>query len=229
VKTVGVLGGMGPAATLDFMAKLLAATHAKSDQDHVHLLVDLNPQVENRNEALAGIGPSPEASLVAMAQGLERGGAQALVIVCNSAHAWADPIRAATSIPLIDLIEKTGDAVLRDAPEAKRVGLLAASAALDAQLYQKALIARGVEPVVLEGADRDRFMKLLYKLKAGETGPAERTEMRALAQLLMDRGATAVVSACTEVPLVLAQADLPFPLIDSTNVLVAETLAFAKG
>ena len=220
---------MGPAATLDFLTKLQAATPAASDQDHVPLLIDLNPQVENRNDALAGTGPSPEATLVVMAEGLERGGAEALVIVCNSAHAWADAIRAATSIPLIDLVQETADAVLRDAPGAKRVGLLAAAAALDAELYQKALAARGIEPLVLEGPDRARFMALLYRLKGGQTGASERAEMRALAQLLTDRGATAIVSACTEVPLVLTAADLPVPLIDSTEVLVAETIAFARG
>jgi aspartate racemase len=229
MRTVGVLGGMGPAATLDFMAKLQAATGAQRDQDHVPLLVDLNPQVPDRNAALRGEGPSPEPVLVAMARRLEAAGADGLVIVCNSAHAWAGAIQAAVSIPLLHLVEKSADAVRRDAPGADRVGLLAASAALDAQLYQEALAARGVEPLTLEGEDRARFMALLYRIKAGAAGPDERAEMAALAQVLIGRGAQAILSGCTEAPIVLAPGDVPVPLIDSTAVLVAETLRFARA
>ena len=228
MRTVGVLGGMGPAATLDFLTKLQAATGAQRDQDHVRTIVDINPHVPNRNEALADDGPSPAPTLIAMAQGLERAGAEGLVIACNSAHAWADDIAAAVSIPLINLVDATADAVLVDAGGALHVGLLAATACLDADLYQNALAARGVQAITLDDAGRSRFMSLLYRIKAGETGEAARREMHALAFELIDAGAKAVVSACTEVPLVLKAGDLPVPIVDSTDVLVAETLAFAR-
>ncbi|CAN5145923.1 amino acid racemase [soil metagenome] len=226
MKTIGVLGGMGPAATLDFLSRLQAATGAKRDQDHVHVLVDLNPQVLDRNAALRGEGPSPEGDLVAMAQGLERQGAAALVMVCNSAHAWAKPVQSAVSVPLIDLIAETADAVA--ALGVKRAGVLAASAALDAGLYQVALAERGIEPLTLSGDDLAAFMTLLYRIKAGATGEAERAEMLNLAAVLIAAGAEAVVSGCTEVPLVLSAADLSVPLVNSTQVLVERTLAFAR-
>ena len=227
MKTIGVLGGMGPAATLDFLTRLQAATGAKRDQDHVHVLVDLNPQVLDRNAALRGEGPSPEGDLVAMAQGLERQGADALVMVCNSAHAWAGAVQGAVGVPLIDLIAETADETA--ALGVKRAGVLAASAALQAGLYQTALAIRGVEPLVLSNEDLAAFMTLLYRIKGGATGEPERAEMRRLADLLVAGGAQAVVSGCTEVPLVLSAADLSTPFIDSTDVLVRRTLAFARG
>lgn len=229
MRRVGVLGGMGPAATVDFMARLQAATRGARDQDHVPLIVDLNPQVPNRNDALAGEGPSPEPVLVDMAQRLETAGAEALVIVCNSAHAWADAVQAAVEIPLLNLVDLTADAVREASPGVMHVGLLAASACLDAELYENALAARGVTALVLEDEEREAFMALLYRIKSGDTGAETKAEMHRLAFTLIDRGATLMVSACTEAPLVLGAHDLPVPLIDSTQVLVDATLEFARG
>jgi hypothetical protein len=84
-KILGVLGGMGPAATLDFLAKLQTATPTKREQDHLRVLVDINPKVPDRNAGDADPGPV----LAAMAAGLRDGGAQVLAIACNTAHAYA--------------------------------------------------------------------------------------------------------------------------------------------
>ena len=228
-RTVGVLGGMGPAATLDFLAKLQRATPAVRDQDHVRVLVDLNPQVPDRNAALAGTGPSPGPVLAQMAAGLETAGAEALVMVCNSAHAFADDIRGALQrAPLISLVEETVLAVRRTDPKVRRVGVLAANACVDAQLYQAAFAAVGMDVIAPSGALRTHFMALLYRIKAGDVGGAARSEMRAIAEALLSEGAELIVSACTEVPLVLNAGDLARPLVDSTDVLVAATLAFAR-
>ena len=228
-RTLGVLGGMGPAATLDFLAKLQRATPAVVDQDHLRVLVDLNPKVPDRNAALAGTGRSPGPVLAAMAAGLERAGADGLVMVCNSAHAFTGDIRAALiRTPLIGIIEQTVTAVRREHPQVRRVGLLAAAACLDARLYQDAFEAAGVAVTAPEGELRARFMALLYRIKAAELGSAARADMAAIAQTLIDQGAELIVSGCTEVPLVLGSADLQAPLVDSTDVLVAAALAFAR-
>jgi len=95
--TAGVLGGMGPAATVDFMAKVYAADPATVEQDRVRLIVDCDPGVLDRNAAVRGEGPSPGPSLAAMAKGLVGAGADFLVIACNTAHAWTAEIEAAVS------------------------------------------------------------------------------------------------------------------------------------
>ncbi len=229
-RILGVLGGMGPAATLDFLAKLQRATPAVADQDHLRVLVDLNPKVPDRNAALAGSGPSPGPMLAAMAAGLEASGAEGLVMVCNSAHAFAPDICAALrSATLISLIDETVAAMRRGHPGVRRIGLLAASACLDARLYQDAFQAEGVAVIAPEGELRARFMALLYRIKAGEVGAAARADMQAIAETLVARGAELIVSGCTEVPLVLGAGHLSAPLVDSTDVLVAAALAFARG
>ena len=225
-RTAGVLGGLGPAATLDFFAKVLAATPAGRDQDHLRLLIDNNPVVPCRNASLAGEGPSPGPALASMAAGLERAGADFLVMVCNTAHAWEADIRAATTLPFISLIDETAAAVRRLRPDLRTVGLLAAAGCRDAGLYQRVFEADGVR--VIE-PDRAGFMALIGRIKAGDAGEEVRAGMRKLAQELVDGGAELIVAGCTEVPIVLSPHDLAVPLVSSTDVLVERTIAYARG
>jgi len=228
-KTVGVLGGMGPAATLDFFARTLAAAHATRDQDHIRLIIDCNPSVPDRNEAVAGKGPSPAPVLQEMARGLEAAGAELLVMPCNAAHAFLDDIKSATSLPVISIIEVTVEAARRALPRAKRIGVLASSGATDAKLYQTAFAPLGVEALVPEGAARERFMTTLYRIKGGDLCAEVRTHMRDVANDLIADGAEAVIAGCTEVPLVLNAADIRAPLINSTECLVEAAIAAARG
>lgn len=227
--TVGVLGGMGPDATLDFFAKLLSATPAARDQDRLRILIDNDPRVPNRNEAAAGTGPSPAPMLVRMARGLEQAGAEILAMPCNAAHAYQADIRAAVSIPFVSIIEETVAETLRALPGAEKVGVLAAAGCLDARLYSDAFGKRGVEVLEPAGEGREAFMELLYRIKSGERGDEVPSRMRRLAQGFIEAGAEAIVAGCTEVPLVLSQEDLERPLINSTDVLVAATADFATG
>lgn len=232
--TVGVLGGLGPEATLDFFAKVLAATPARSDQEHLHLIIDDDPGVPDRNDAVAGRGPSPAPQLAAMARRLEAAGADFLVMVCNAAHAFQDAIEDAVAIPFVSIVDETVGAALARVPGARRVGVLAAEGALDAGLYQRALDARGAEALVPEGEDRALFMELMYAVKAGDKGEGARSGMLALARRLQRAGAEALIAGCTEVPLVLTQqalgaAGLALPLVASTDALVAATVAIALG
>ncbi len=227
-KIVGVLGGMGPAATLDFFARVLALTPAKTDQDHIRLIIDSNAQVPNRNAAIAGTGPSPGPVLAEMARGLKRAGAELLVMPCNAAHAFLDEVRQATDLPVISIIDVTVAETLRRRANVKRIGLLAAEGCINAGLYQRAFAAHGVD-VVLPDADlRTRFMGALSRIKQGDLGDAEKADMRTVANALISNGAEAIVAGCTEVPLVLSDGDVAVPLISSTDCLALATIAAAR-
>lgn len=227
-RIVGVLGGMGPAATTQFIARVQALTPAKSDQDHLRLIVDCNPHVPDRNAAAKAGGPSPAQVLAAMARGLQTAGAQMLAMPCNAAHAYAGDIAKAVSIPFLNLIEAVADEACALA-EGRPIGLLAADACLEAGLYQDAFARREASLLIPSQAEEAAFMALLYRIKAGDLGPAARADMRALAQSLLDRGAGVIVAGCTEVPLVLRPDDLPVPLADSIEILAARTVAAAKA
>ncbi|MBT4522773.1 MAG: amino acid racemase, partial [Halieaceae bacterium] len=130
-RTVGVLGGLGPNATVDFMARVVAATEAECDQEHIRMLVDHNPTVPNRHDAIAGNTPSVGPCLAAMAAGLEFSGADFLVMVCNTAHAYGEDICAAVKIPFISIIDETVRGL--DNYGATGVGIMAAEGCLQAE------------------------------------------------------------------------------------------------
>jgi len=209
-KTLGVLGGMGPAATLDFLAKLQAATPVSREQDHLRVLVDINPKVPDRNNSYDAAGPV----LAEMAVGLRDAGAKVLAIACNTAHAYADQVRA-SGLPLVDLIETAGLAAL--ALGAERVGVLGTNGAL--ALYRRTFSHQALEAVTLDDHEQVEFMALLYRIKHGELGPESRETMAALAHRLVGKGAQVVVAGCTEVPLVMGAGDLSVPFIDATEAL----------
>lgn len=224
--TVGVLGGLGPAATVDFMSRILELTPAGHDQDHLRLLVDQNPRVPSRQRALLEGGESPAPALAEMARGLEAQGADFLVMPCNTAHAWEAEIVAAVGVPFVGIVSATVAAV----PEGiRRIGVLETPALAKSKLYPRALAGRGLTPVGLGDAGCNALMQLAYAVKRGERGDTLCAAMIKLVQTLVDDGAEAIVAACTEVPLMLAAADVAVPLISSTDALARRTVALATG
>lgn len=219
-KILGVLGGMGPAATVAFLARVQALTPAVGDQDHIRIIADINPQVPDRNRA----PEAAEAVLGQMATRLRDAGAQVLAMPCNTAHAQADGIRQA-GLPFIDMIAETTEAVV--ASGAHRIGVLATPGG--EALYVAALTAAGLEPVLLAGPDREAFMARIYGVKAGDVGATARARMKELAAGLAARGAEALIAGCTEVPLLLGAGDVTVPLVDSAEVLAAACVRRCAG
>jgi aspartate racemase len=227
-KTVGVLGGMGPEATVDFMAKVIALTPADNDQDHIQMLVDHNPTVPNRQAAILGEGEDPGPVLADMARRLESAGADFLVIPCNTAYGFRDSVENAVDIPLVSIIDVTIDAVGELAPGARSVGLLATDGCLQASVYQNAMKANDLVPVLLDDVEMEKFMTLVNGIKAGYKGEVVANSMHQLANALIDRGAEVIIAGCTEVPLVLENSKLGVPLASSTDVLAQKTVQLAK-
>lgn len=224
-KTAGVLGGMGPDATVDFMAKVIAATPASDDQDHAHLLVDQNPHVPSRQLALLEAGADPGPAMAEMARKLEQAGADFLVMPCNTAHAYAPAIESAVTIPLVSIIDVTVAAC--DGFDA--VGVVATAGCLEAQLYQDALAEAGIEPVLPDATETAEISRLVTEIKGGNQGADVRERMEAVAAALVGRGARALIAACTEIPLVLKETGVNVPLFSSTDVLADVTAAICAG
>lgn len=228
MKTVGVIGGMGPAATADFFSRLVRATGATRDQDHLHVIIDNDPAVPDRNLAIAGLGPSAGPAMAAMARRLHGAGADFLVIACNTAHAFIDDVRHACPLPVLDLIDVSTRHIVAHHARARRVGLLATDGCLASRLYQRRLEDCGREAVSLRGGEQRHFMDLIYAIKAQGAAPELGDEAARLAGALVSSGAELIVAACTEVPLVLDQTRLSVPLVSSIDVLVAATIRAAR-
>jgi aspartate racemase len=219
--TLGVLGGMGPAATLEFLARLQGYTPAHRDQDHIRVRADINPKAPDRNIP----GPGAGAALVEMANGLRASGAEVLAMPCNTAHAHADLIQRASGLPLVDMIELGAEAAAQAG--AARAGVLGTRGAL--RLYREYLAAKAMGMVALPPERQEAFMVTLYRIKAGETGDDVAREMAGHAEALRDLGAEVLIAGCTELPLVLEAEDVSLELIDPGDLLARRCVAICLG
>ncbi len=221
-RPIGIIGGMGPAATADFLSRLVIAVGASSDAGHPRVFVDSNPHVPDRTAARAMAGPSPGPVLAAMARGLVAQGAEVLAMPCNAAHGWAGDIRAASPVPFIDIVEAAVAVVV--GKSVGKVGILAIGATLDARLYHDRLAVAGISTI---DPDRAAVEALVARVKAGDTGADIRAAMAHQAALLVAAGAEAIIAACTEIPLVLDAAAVGVPFVDATAALVDAVLVAA--
>ena len=217
---LGVLGGMGPAATLDFLKNLQAFTPAKGDADHIRVLMDLNPKVPDRNLTSSAAG----VVLAEMAGALAGAGAQVLAMPCNTAHAHADLIQRASGLPLIDLIGEGAKAARLSG--ARRVGVLGTKGAL--RLYREYLAAQALGLVSLPPERLEAFMATIYKIKAGQLDAAHKEMLGYAAELVAD-GADTIIAGCTEAPLVMGPADLKVEFIDPGELLARRCVAVCLG
>ena len=228
-KLVGVIGGMGPDATVDFMAKVIAMTPAHSDQEHVRMLVAHNPRIPSRQHAMQGSGEDPGPAIAATARQLEKAGADFLVMPCNAAHGWRDDVIAATSIPFISIIEESASAAIHADLEGGPVGILTTPACFSAGLYQHELAARQREIVMQSPEELAETMSLIDRIKAGDQSEQVTEGLLELSEQLVTRGAAVIIAACTELPLVLEQSMFDVPLVSSTDALAMKTVDLALG
>jgi aspartate racemase len=223
-RVVGIIGGMGPEATLDLMRRVLAKTPARDDQDHIHLIVESNPKIPSRiAHLIEGTGADPTPELIRIAVNLQRAGAEALAIPCNTAHAYAHSIRRAVSIPLLDMVQLTVDQIA-SSPRTARVGLLASSAVLATELYAKAFSAHGI--AVVHPAGQDEVMSLIKAVKRGETGLAGQTALARIALELANQ-ADMLLIGCSELSVISAGITKPF--VDSLDVQAQAIVKFATS
>jgi aspartate racemase len=235
---VGVLGGVGPAATVDFMAKLVRNTPAARDQDHIKVMVEQNPQIPDRTEALLGRGDDPTLALYAACKTLEEGGADLIAIPCNTAHAFVERIQPSLTIPIVNMLTCTADYLREAFPSLREVGVLATSGTLASRVYEKALEACGFVQIAPTEAAQARLMNAIYGprgAKAGYTSGECCDDVAAAVDDLVAQGVQVIVLGCTELPLLLHGSALARPgglvvrLVDPTEVLARRCVAYALG
>jgi aspartate racemase len=224
---IGILGGMGPAATADLYEKIIAATPARRDQEHARVVIWADPTVPDRTEALLGNGPDPVPALQRGVDRLEGAGASFLVIACNTAHAFLPRLR--TRVPVLGIMEATVETLRAKVPAARRVGLLATTGTLRTGLYQRALAARDLEPVLPSDAGQAEVMEAIARVKRGERGPEVTAIVARVGDGLVRAGAEVLVTGCTELPLVYRTEHAKVPVIDPTDALAHAAVARARG
>ena len=229
-KVIGILGGMGPEATLDCFEKIIRNTPAVKDQDHLRVIIDSNPKVPDRTAAILGKGPSPLPLLLQGCRTLQQAGADFIIMPCVSAHFYQEEMRQQITLPLVSIFDVVAETLSHDHPEIKVVGLLGTTGTVRSGLFQKRLKADGIEALVCEDKVQERVMAAIYDIKSSQANrPREAitNDLIAAAQSLIFRGAAGIVAGCTEIPLALSQRNLSVPYFDALLLLARATIRLA--
>ncbi len=200
---IGILGGMGPAATADFYLKVIEETHAERDEDHVPLLIQSDPRIPRRPPAILSGGESPLPALLASRDRLIAAGALALAMPCNTAHHWYAQLAAGCPVPFLSIVDASCDEVAELAPSGGCIGLIATRGTIAGRVFDAPLVARGHAPLHCTDVDIDSaVLPAIELVKLGR--PADAGRLLELAvESLFRRGAAAVILACTETPIAL--------------------------
>lgn len=226
-KIIGILGGMGPAATADLFSKIIVSTKAANDQEHLHVIIDSNTSIPDRTEALIHGGEDPTEQLTLSARRLAAAGAELIAMPCNTAHGFYDAVCAAVDIPVLHMIRLTAQELLLKG--IKCAGLFATDGTVQSGIYERCFEGSGIELLTPAPAAQAAVMQLTYEgVKAGRRD-FDTSEFKKAAQELLDRGAQTLILGCTELPPAFEMYDLHYPHIDPTLVLARAAVLAAGG
>ena len=227
-KCIGVIGGMGPLATCDFMKKLLLRMDAKSDQDFIRICVDCNTNIPDRTAAILGKGENPLPEMIKSAIRLQCSGADVLTISCNTAHYFVEELSKCIDVPIMHM-------PLLVAEELKRrnintAAVLATDGTVQSGVYEKVLHANGIQAVYPDQTEQAFVMSLIYDyVKAGKPFDTCREQILALIDHMKFLGAEVMILGCTELPIVFDQLHINIATIDPTDVLACAAIRYCGG
>lgn len=219
---VGILGGMGPAATIDFYTKLLACTPGTRDQDHLPVVIWSDPRVPDRSKALLGVGEDPSVALSDGLRALAGAGARLVAVPCNSAHAFVPGLAAQAGLELVSIIDVTAAALGACPGPGGVVGLLATRGTVVSRLYHRACARHGVRVVHPSSSAQSQVDRVIAAVKAGTTGNEEAAALASVTDHLVQEGAQIVVAGCTELILAMGASEPSVPIVDPAMLLARE-------
>ncbi len=225
-KSIGILGGMGPMATVDIFKKVVANTKADSDNAHIRIYIDNNAQIPDRTAAILSGGADPIPAMAESAQKLEACGADCIIIPCNTAHYFVPRLQQMTKLPILSMIEETAKECAWTLP-GKVAGLLGTTGTLQTGLYNKALERAGVQYLVPDEACQEALMRVIYDgVKADADPQTYRKDMELVVRTLRHQGAEYFILACTELPLAFDALRLPVATVDPTMALARAAIRY---
>ncbi|PSU48544.1 aspartate racemase [Photobacterium frigidiphilum] len=227
-RKLGILGGMGPLATVEFMQKIISRTPAHNDQQHIPMLVSNNPQIPDRTAYLISNGEDPYPALKEGMEQLQQAGAECIVMPCNTAHYWYTRLTNSCNVHTISIIDSVVD-------EAKHrryrtVGLLATTATMMAGMYQTKLAQQQIDAIETTDSEQQAIMNGIYAVKAGNVEHGKQL-MQPVFEAMLNRGAEAVIFGCTEIPVALAEQTISQPqhCLDSLDILAEQCVHWAQA
>jgi aspartate racemase len=228
-KVLGVLGGMGPLASAQFMLRLTLLTPAARDQDHIPSVLWSDPRVPDRTIGKLSGGADPLPWLLRGIAGLQHAGCGAIAIPCNTAHGWYEEMREAADVPILHIVDAAAAELHRLGIGMGTVGLMGTEATLAMRLYQDRLGALGWECIVPSPQEMERQVSpAIAMVKANRVADAY-APLADIVHRLAARGASCVVLGCTEIPLGIQAWPAPdLPVVDTIDALARAAIAWAR-
>ncbi len=225
-RTIGILGGMGPLATVELFRRIVEKTPAEKDQEHPRIIIYNDPKIPDRTAFILGKGEDPRPELIDAAKKLESWGADFIIMPCNTAHFFAETIQQEIRIPLINMVEETAKKI--EKMGLKKVGLLATDGTIKGLVYHRALLSREIGIATPNKQNQEKVMKGIYDgIKAGNLELGRRLILDVAKKL--EKRSEGVIAGCTEVSVALRQEDLNVPLIDPMDVIAERAVKLALG
>jgi len=228
-KIIGILGGMGPEATLDLFYKIIKLSPAEKDQDHFRIIIDNNPKIPDRTDAILGTGKDPLPELIMTAQNLEKAGANFIIMPCNTAHYFISGIQQNVNIPILNMIKESANYVKNVFPSFKKAVLFASKGTYKTKLYNSFFNAKNIEILIPTPPEQDKIMDLIYMVKSGILSEEMKSQIIKISEEQIKKGAQVIIAGCTEIPLILKNEDVKIPVIDPTNILAKRAVKEAKN
>lgn len=224
-QAVGVIGGVGPMATVYYMQRVIEMTKAGCDQEHINMLVFNDCDIPDRTAFITEKSPdNPLPVMVEDAKRLEAAGCEFVVIPCNTAHYFYDELEQAVEIPVVNIVEETIRYAKARVQDLSCVGIMATTGTIVTGTYQKYAERAGLSFAVPDENEQNLLMQIIYDgVKAGK--PVPRADYDRVANHLRAKGAQCLILGCTE--LSVLKRDLPIndpDVLDSIDVLASETV-----
>lgn len=228
---IGILGGLGPEATADLFKRIIKATPAKTDQEHIQTIIYSNPKIPDRTQAIVYGGESPLPEMTKTAKALDALNVNIILIPCNTAHYFHKELQETISTPILHMIEETAQHIKENYPHVKNVGLLATTGTIRSGIYAKALAKYGLQAIIPDEDVQENFvMEAIYGTKGIKAGYKQkpRTLLKYAAMKLDQAGADILIKGCTEVALVLNEKNCEQSLVDPANVAAQRAVEIAQ-
>ena len=224
-KVLGVLGGVGPLATIYFADLVIKMTQADTDQEHIAMVILNHSSIPDRTEYILDKSkPNPLPVMIRDAKVLEEDDCDYIVIPCNTAHYFYEEIQKSVSVPIINILEETVKYCEKTVPNIKKIGVLATDGTIKSNAYQNIIEKHSLECVVPSDYDQKSLMNIIYnQVKAGKE--VDIFEFQRIIGELKKQGCDAVVLGCTELSIIKKDFDISrADIVDSMECLARASI-----
>ncbi|NLU09680.1 MAG: amino acid racemase [Tepidanaerobacter acetatoxydans] len=224
---LGILGGMGPAATSDFFRKLISYTDAKKDQEHLHIIIDNNTKIPDRTSYICGSGEDPRIEMIRSIIKLEAMGADYIAIPCNTAHYFYDDLTKYTKVKILNMIYETAIFLKDTKPDCKDYLLLATKGTYLSGIYKKIFSQIDLNIIEPSSSDKQVIMNWIYGVKSSKFDVSP-IELKSLINRYYENKKVIPILGCTELPLLAQKIGLSEEYVDPVSILAKRCVDIAR-